>query len=46
VVQVIGPTYSVAKPITVSASVVAIAATDHAVWAVHDDTNKVTRINY
>ncbi len=46
VVQVVGPINLVAKRIAVSASVNAIAATDHAVWAVHEDTDKVTRINY
>jgi len=46
VVQIVGPAYSVAKRITVSASVYAIAATDHAVWAAHEISNTVTRINY
>ena len=46
VVRVGGPDYSVAKRIAVTASVYAIAATDHAVWAVHDANNLVTRINY
>jgi YVTN family beta-propeller protein len=46
VVQVAGPGYSAAKQIAVAASVYAIAATDHEVWAVHDDTGKVTRISY
>jgi hypothetical protein len=46
VVQIAGPGYSVAKRIAVPASVYAIAATDHAVWAVHDSSDRVTRINY
>jgi YVTN family beta-propeller protein len=49
VVQIGGPGYSVAKKITVSASVQAIAATDHSVWAVEqaaEGAGKVTRINY
>ncbi len=44
--QVVGPAYTVVRRIPVSANVYAIAATDHAVWAVHEDTDKVTRINY
>ena len=49
VVRVAGPGYSVAKKIAVSAPVWAIAATDHAVWAVHyggAGAGKITRINY
>jgi hypothetical protein len=41
-----GPAYAVVRRIAVSANVYAIAATDHAVWAVHESTDKVTRINY
>ena len=49
VVQIGGPGYSVTKKIAVSASVYAIAATDHSVWTVlqaADGAGKVTRINY
>jgi YVTN family beta-propeller protein len=46
VVQVVGPSFSTKRQIAVSASVDAIAATDHAVWAAHDGADKVTRINY
>jgi YVTN family beta-propeller protein len=46
VVQIAGPTYATAKKIAVVASVYAIAATSHAVWAVHDVADKVTRINF
>jgi hypothetical protein len=46
VVQLSAATNKVVRKITVPASVYAIAATDHAVWAVHDSADKVTRINY